>query len=128
MAEKLLFSGPDYVSVPSFRPIAAASKNPHLLGQKDRQTGQTEGQTDRRKDKFTEFIAPPRFFLPENLELSIGSAVQKLCLCTCVRDFASICTDTDRHKIIPTCRKVDKQRDRYTDRQLHMHIHRHTTD
>ena len=59
LAEKLLFSGPDYVTVQSFRPIAAASiKIPSLL---DRQTD----RTDRRKDKFTEFIAPPRFFAPK---------------------------------------------------------------
>ena len=74
LGEKLLFSGLDYVSVPSFRPIAAASKNPHLLGQKDRQK---DRKKDRRKDKFTEFIAPPRFFRPENLELPIGSEVNK---------------------------------------------------
>ena len=64
LAEKLLFSGPDYVTVPSFRPIAAASKNPQPLGQTDRQT---EGRKERQTDKFTEFIAPPRFILPDNL-------------------------------------------------------------
>ena len=71
LAEIFLFSGPDYVTVPSFRPMAAASKNPQPLGQTDR-------RKEGRKDKFTEFVAPPIFFLPENLELSIGSAVQKI--------------------------------------------------
>ena len=45
LAEKLLFSGPDYVTVQSFRPIAAASKNPQLLGQTE---GRKEGRTDRQ--------------------------------------------------------------------------------
>ena len=58
--------GPYYVSVPSFRPTAAASQNP-----------QPDKQTNKQTDKFTEFIAPPIFFRPENLELPIGSEVQK---------------------------------------------------